>query len=189
MVALLLLMGTFSLGFSQVGSVTIVGNQGVCTSSTWTYSITGTSCATAVWIVNRGTIISSNNISCTVQWDNTGGSGYVSVNSYSCSPTPENRSGFLSVNVIKPPCDIGWTYKGMVNGKYEYEIEAVCAVSTCYQWSFTGFSGYQEISRSGRFITIRFTSTSNPVICVNTCPIDCQDASRKPFCTYNFPTL
>jgi hypothetical protein len=188
-VALLLLMGASSSGFSQVGSVTIVGSPNVRVSSTQTYSITGTTCSTANWIVGGGTIISSNNISVTVQWNNSGTTGYISVNAYNCSPSPENRSGFLNVNVIKPPCDIKWTSQGIVNGKFQYEFEADCAVANCFQWSFTNFNGYQEISRSGRFITIRFNSTINPVICVNTCPIDCQDASRQPFCTYNFPTL
>jgi hypothetical protein len=188
-IVLLLLVGAFSSGFSQVGSVTITGSPNVCVSTTQTYSITGASCSTANWIVGGGTIISSNNISVTVQWNNSGTTGYVSVNAYSCSPTPAERSGFLSVNVIKPPTDIGWSYLRTVNGKFEYRFTAVSAVSNCYQWSFSGFSGYQEISRSGNQIIIQFTASSSAVVCVNTCPIDCQDASRKPFCAYNFPNL
>jgi hypothetical protein len=182
-------MGASSSGFSQVGSVTIVGNQNVCGASTWTYSITGTSCSTANWIVGGGTIISSNNISVTVQWNNSGTTGYISVNAYNCSPSPENRSGFLNVNVIKPPCDIKWTSQGIVNGKFQYEFEADCAVANCFQWSFTNFNDHQEISRSGRKIVIRFSSTSSAVVCVSTCPIDCQPPSRQPFCASNFPNL
>ncbi|GAB4111221.1 MAG: hypothetical protein OHK0057_34740 [Thermoflexibacter sp.] len=178
-------MGISSSGFSQIGSITIVGNQNVCGASTWTYSITGTSCSTANWIVGGGTVLSSNNISVTVQWNNSGTTGYISVNAYSCSPTPAERSGFLSVNVIKPPCDIK---AEKLTGTNRWKFTADCAVSNCFQWQFSGINGLNIESQSGNSIIITFTSFNvNRSVCVNTCPIDCQAPLRQPFCAYNIP--
>jgi hypothetical protein len=95
-------MGSFASGWAQVGSVTINGNQNVSGGSTWTYSIIGTSCSSANWIVNGGTITSQYNISVTVQWNVSSGNGSVQVSSYGCSPTPESRTGFLNVTRTAP---------------------------------------------------------------------------------------
>jgi hypothetical protein len=100
--AFLVLMMSISSGFAQVGSITINGNQSVLGGSTWTYSIIGASCSQANWIILGGTLLSSDNISATVQWNNANGSGTVQVSAYGCSPTPESRTGSLNVSITYP---------------------------------------------------------------------------------------
>jgi hypothetical protein len=129
-------MGSISSGLAQVGSVTINGNQNVTGGSTWTYSIIGTSCSTANWIVNGGTVLSSNNISATVQWNNTSGNGSVQVSSYGCSPTPENRTGALSVTLNAPPY-IGSPGEGRDCTAYKiFNLPG-----SCYLWTITFTDG------------------------------------------------
>ena len=181
-------MGTFSSGFSQVGSVTIVGNQNVCGASTWTYSITGTSCTTANWIVLGGTITSSNNISCTVQWNSNGGSDTVQVSAYSCSPTPENRTGFLSAAVTKAVQEIERDILGTNHVMYR----GILTNATSGSWSFSGFTGLtilnQGVNSLGElFIEISYTSRNpNVTVCVSALPGGCgKTTGSSQTCAYN----
>ncbi len=167
-------MGTFSSGFSQVGSVTIVGNQNVCGASTWTYSIIGTSCTTANWIVSGGTITSSNNISCTVQWSSSGSNGTVQVSAYSCSPTPENRIGSLNVAKTIGVQEIEADYPT----SNTMILRAIGSNASSFSWSFSGFTGLTITSQSGNSISISFTSRNSQVsICVSTLSLNCGKAA------------
>jgi hypothetical protein len=163
-------MGASSSGFSQVGSVTIVGNQNVCGASTWTYSITGTSCSTANWIVSGGTITSSNNISCTVQWSSSGTTGTVQVSAYSCSPTPENRVGSLNVAKTIGVQEIDPYYPSSTTMR----LYALGSNASSFSWSFSGFTGLSIVSQSGNEIIISFTSKiPQATACVTTLPLNC----------------
>jgi hypothetical protein len=188
-VALFLLMGSLSSGLAQVGSVTINGNQNVTGGSTWTYSIIGTSCSSANWIVNGGTITSQNNISVTVQWNNTNGNGTVQVSSYGCSPTPENRAGFLSITLTSSLtpyfCNNSPIGNGRVEGCDALLIYTVCNMpSNCgYIWTYkrrgqapattyTATNVWGEFSgctggSAFEYVCVRPACTSSPSLCAN----------------------
>jgi hypothetical protein len=172
---------TLSVGFSQVGSVTIVGNQDVCGASTWTYSIIGASCSTANWIVSGGTVTSSNNISCTVQWSNSGGTGNVQVSAYGCSPIPDSKVGSLSVTKTIGVQEIGATSPT----SNTMNLTAIGSNASSFSWSFSGFTGLTITSQSGNTISISFTSRSSQVsVCVTTLSLNCgKSAGSSETCT------
>jgi hypothetical protein len=126
-----------SSGLAQAGSITINGNQSVLGGSTWTYSIIGASCSQANWIINGGVLISSDNVSVTVQWSVFSGSGTVQVSSYGCSPTPESRTGLLNVTRSMPPIFIS----GRIVNQFNAGISGVPIGGTT-----TDSNGYYSIT-------------------------------------------